>query len=168
MNKAGGGDGISVEIWTFGCSRCIWKRQRRQRSNCQHRLDHQKSKRVPEKHLLPLYWHQSLWVYLSTHCGKFFKMWEYQTTLPASWEICMKVKKQQLEPDMEQHTGSNLGKEYVKTVYCYPDYLMSMQSTSGEMPGWMNLKLESRLLGKISITSDVQMIPPLRQKMKRN
>ena len=80
----------------------------------------------------------------------------------------MKVKKQQLEPDMEQQTGSNLGKEYVKTVYCYPDYLMSMQSTSGEMPGWMNLKLESRLLGKISITSDVQMIPPLRQKMKRN
>ena len=54
------------------------------------------------------------------NCGKFFKRWEYQTILPASWEICMKVKKQQLELDMEQWTGSTLGKEYVKAVYCHP------------------------------------------------
>ena len=63
-------------------------------------------------------------------------------------------KKQQLELDMEQHTGSKLGKKYVKTVYCHPAYLTYMQSTSCEMPGWMKHKLESRLLREISITSD--------------
>ena len=72
----------------------------------------------------------------------------------------MQVKKQQLEPDMEQQTGSKLGKEYIKAVFCHPVYLTYMQSTSCEMPGWLKLKLESRLLGEISITSDVQMIPP--------
>ena len=66
----------------------------------------------------------------------------------------MWVKKQQLELDMEQWTGSKLGKEYVKAVYCHPVYLTSVQSTSGEMPGWMKHKLESRLLEEISITSD--------------
>ena len=80
----------------------------------------------------------------------------------------MQVKKQQLEPDMEQRTDSKLGKEYVKAVYCHPAYLTHMQSTSSEMPGWMKHKLESRLLGEISITSDLQMIPPLWQKVKRN
>ena len=65
--------------------------------------------------------------------------WEYQTTWPASWEISMQVKKQQLELDMEQQTGSNLGKEYVKAVYCHPAYLISMQSTSWETLGWMKL-----------------------------
>ena len=78
-----------------------------------------------------------------------------QTTLPASWEICMQVKKQQLEPDMEQRVGSNLlGKEYVKAVYRHPAYLTYMQSTSCKMLGWMKHKLESVLLGEISITSD--------------
>ena len=80
----------------------------------------------------------------------------------------MQVKKQQLEPDMEQQTGSKLGKEYVKAVYCHPAYLTSMQSTSCEMLGWMKHKLESRLLGEISITSDVQMTLPLWQKVKKN
>ena len=70
-----------------------------------------------------------LTVYITTNCGKFFKRWEYQTTLPASWEICMQVKRQQLELDMEQQTGSKLGKEYVKDVYCHPAYLTYMQST---------------------------------------
>jgi len=65
------------------------------------------------------------------------------TILPASWEICMQLKKQQLEPDMEQQTISKLGKEYVKTVYCHPAYLTYMQSTSCEMPEWMKHKLES-------------------------
>ena len=74
---------------------------------------------------------------------------EYQTTLPASWETCMQVKKQQLQPDMEQWTGSKLGKEYVKAVYCHPAYLTSMQSTSCDMPGWMRHKLESRLPGDV-------------------
>ena len=84
-----------------------------------------------------------------------------QTTLLASWEICMQVKKQQLEPDMEQKTGSKLGKEYVKAVYCHPAYLTYMQSTLCEMLDWMKHKLESRLKGEISITSDMQMTPPL-------
>ena len=60
---------------------------------------------------------------------KFFKRWEYQTTWPASWEICMQIKKQQLELDMEQQTGSKLGKEYIKAVYRHPTYLTYMQST---------------------------------------
>ena len=64
------------------------------------------------------------------NCGKLLKRREYQTTLPASCETCMQVKKQQLEPDMEQQTGSRLGKEYIKAVYCHPTYLTSMQSTS--------------------------------------
>ena len=80
----------------------------------------------------------------------------------------MQVKKQQLEPDMEQQTGSKLGKEYVRAAYCHPAYLIYMQITSCEMLGWMKYKLESRLLGEISITSDMQMTPPLWQKAKRN
>ena len=75
---------------------------------------------------------------------------EYQTTLPAFWEICMQVKKQQLEPDMEQWIGSKLGKEYIKAVYCHLACLTYMQSTSCEMPGWMKHKMESRLLGERS------------------
>ena len=78
--------------------------------------------------------------------------------------MCMHVKKQQLELDMEQWTGSKLGKEYTKAVYCHPAYLTYMQSTSCKMPDWMKVKLESRLLGEISITSDMHMIPPLWQK----
>jgi len=78
----------------------------------------------------------------------------------------MQVNKEQLELDMEQQTSSKSGKEYVKAVYCHPAYLAYMQSTSCEMPGWMDHKLESRLLGEIPITSDMQMTPPLRQKAK--
>ena len=81
-----------------------------------------------------------------TNCGKFFKRWEYQTTWPASWEICVQVKKQQLELDMEQ-TGSKSGKEFVKAGNCHPAYLTYMQSTSSEMQNWRKRKLESRLLG---------------------
>ena len=68
----------------------------------------------------------------------------------------MQVKKQQLEPDMEQQTGSKLGKEYFKALYCHPAYLNYKQSTSWETLGWKKHKLESRLLGEISITSDTQ------------
>ena len=71
----------------------------------------------------------------------------------------MQAKKQQLEPNMEQLTGSKLGKEYDKAVYCHPVYLTYMQSTSCEMLGCMNHKLESRLLGEIPTISDMQMIP---------
>ena len=70
--------------------------------------------------------------------------------------------------DMEKQTGSKSGKEYVKAAYCHPAYLIYMQSTSWDMPGWMKHKLESRLPGEISITSDMQMTPPLWQKMKKN
>ena len=70
-----------------------------------------------------------------TKCGKFFKKWEYQATWPTSWEICLQVKKQQLEMDMEQQTGSKSGKEYVKAVYRHPAYLTYMQSTSCAMLG---------------------------------
>ena len=76
----------------------------------------------------------------------------------------MQVKKQQLELDMEQQTGSKLEKEYIKAVYCLPAYLTYMKSTSCEMLGWMKHQLESRLPGEISITSDMQMTPPLWQK----
>ena len=70
----------------------------------------------------------------------------------------MQVKKQQLERDMEQQTGSKLGKEFVKAVYCHPAYLTYMQNISCEIPGWMKCKLESRFPGEISTTSDMQMI----------
>ena len=77
-------------------------------------------------------------------------------------------QEQQLELDMEQQTGSKLGKEYIKAVYCHSAYLIYMQITSCEMSGWMKCKLESRLPGKVSITSDMQMTPPLWQKVKKN
>ena len=80
----------------------------------------------------------------------------------------MQVKKQQLELYMEQQPGSKPGKEDVNAIYCHSAYLTSMQSTSCEMLNWMKHKLESRLPGEISITSDMQMTPPLWQKVKRN
>ena len=80
----------------------------------------------------------------------------------------MQAKKQQLELDMEQQTSSKSGKEYIKAVYCYPAFLTYMQSTSYEIPGWIKHKLESRLQGEISITSDMQMTSYLWQKVKRN
>ena len=80
----------------------------------------------------------------------------------------MQVKKQQLELNMEQQTDSKSGKEYIKAVYRHPAYLTYMQSISCEMPVWMKHKLETRLPGEISITSDMQMTPPLWQKAKKN
>ena len=80
----------------------------------------------------------------------------------------MQDKKQQLELDMKQQSGSKSGKEYIKAVYCHPAYLTFMQSTSYKMLGWMTHKLESRLQGEISTTSDMQMIPPLWLKEKKN
>jgi len=80
----------------------------------------------------------------------------------------MQVKKQQLEPDLEQWTGPKLGKEYVKAIYCQLAYLIYMHSTSCKMLGWMNHKLESRLPEEISITSDMQVMPLYWQKVKRH
>ena len=110
---------------------------------------------------------KTLTVWITMNCGKFWKRWTYQISWPASWEICMQVKKQQLEPDMEQQTGSKLGKEYIKAVYCHPVYLTYMQKTSWEALGWIEFNQESRLLGEVSITSDVKMTAPLCQKVKR-
>ena len=114
------------ELRTFRCSNWVRKgrESRGQIANICWMIE--KNKRAPEKYLLLLYWlHQSLWLWITT---KFFKRWEYQTTLPASWEICIQDKKQQLESDMEQRTGSKLEKEYAKSVYCHHVYLTDMQS----------------------------------------
>ena len=152
--------------------------------NFQFKLDLEKAEGPEIKLLTSIYWiiekarkfqeniyfcfteYTKVFVWITTNHGKFLK--RYQTTLPASCENCMQVKKQQLEPDMEQRTGSKLGKVYIKAVYCHPASVTSMQSTSCEMPGWTKHKLESRLLGEVSITSDTQMTPPLWQKEKRN
>ena len=85
-----------------------------------------------------------LTVWITMNCGKFLKRWECQTTLFVSWETWVQGKKQQLELDMEQWVGWKLRKEYIKVIYCYPAYLIYMQSTSCEIPGWMNHKLELR------------------------
>ena len=128
-----------------------WKKQKSSRRTCTSAL---------------LTMPKPLTVWITTNCGKFWKRWEYQTTWPASWEICMQVKNQQLERDMEQQTGSKSGKEYVKAIYCNPVYSTYMQSTSCKISGWMKQKLESRLPGKISITSYTQITPPLCQNVK--
>ena len=74
-----------------------------------------------------------LTVWTTTNCGKFLKRWEYQTNSSASWEICMQAKKQQWELDIDQQTGSKLGKKYVQAIYCHPPYLTYMQRTSWEI-----------------------------------
>ena len=79
-----------------------------------------------------------LTMWITKNCGKFLNRWEYQATLSVSSEICMQVKKQQLEPDIEQQTGSKLGKDRVKAMYSHPAYLTYMQSTSREMLVWMD------------------------------
>ena len=105
------------------------------------------SRKTPISALLTM--PKPLVVWITINYGKFWKRWEYQTIWLASWEICMQVRKQQLELDMEQQTGSKSGKEYIKAVYCHPAYLTYMQSTSWEMLGWRKHKLESRLPGEI-------------------
>ena len=87
-------------------------------------------------------------MWIITKCGKFFKRWEYQANLPASRETHVHVKKQQLGLDTEQWTGSKLGKEYVKAIFCHPAYLTDMQNTSCEMLGWMKQKLEIKIAGR--------------------
>ena len=93
------------EPWTSRCSRCFRKDRG---TNCQHLLDHRKSKRISEKHLFLLFLTMSkpLTVWITVNCGQFWRRWAYQTTWPASWETCMQVRKRQLELDMEGQTGS--------------------------------------------------------------
>ena len=97
-------------------------------------------------------------VWITINHGKFLKRWEYQNTLPVSWETCMQVQKQQLQSYMKQLTGSKFGKEDDKVVCYHSVYLTYMQNTSCKVPGWMNPKLESKLQGEIS-TSDMEMMP---------
>ena len=109
------------------------------RSSCKHLLDHREKQGIFRKTSTSA-WLTTLTlltVWIMTNCGRFLKRWEYQVILPVSWETCMWVKKQQLEPDIEKLTGSKLGKEYVKAVYCHLAHLTSIQSTACEMPGWM-------------------------------
>ena len=147
-----------------------FRRQRNQRSNCQHPLDHAKKEESSRKASIfaLLTMPKPLTVWIATNCGKFWKRWEYQNTWLAFWEICMQVRKQQLELDMEQQPGSISGKKYTKAVYCHPTYLTYMQNTSWETLGWIKHKLESRLPREITVTSDMQMIPSLLQKVKKN
>ena len=102
-------------------------------------------------------------VWITTNCGKLWKRWECQTPeLPLEKSVCRS------RTNMEQETGFKLGKEYIKAVYCHPAYLTAMQSASWETLGGIKHKLESRLLGEISIASDMQITPPLWQKVKMN
>ena len=127
-----------------------------------------KEQESSRKHLFLLYWLcQSLWLCGSHETGKFWKRWEYQTTCPASWEIYAGQ-----EATVRTGHGTTdwfqTGKGVHQGLYCHPAYLTSMQSSSWETLEWKKHKLESRLLGEISITSDMQMTPPLWQKVKRN
>ena len=132
------------------------------------------SKRLPTSGSLSTL--KLLTVWITRNCGKFLEMGvpDHLTFLLRNLfagqegQDLWQVKKHQLEPDVEQQTGSKLGKENVKAAYRHPAYLTYMQSTSGEVPGWMKHKLGSRLAGEISVTSDMQMTPPLWQKVKRN
>ena len=119
-------------------------------------------------HMLPRQCSKSFNLGFSSTWTKNFPMYklDYHITLRVSWETCMQVRKQQLEPDMEQWTGSKLGKEYVKVVYCHPTYLTSVQSTSHEILSWMKHKLESRLLREIS-TICISDIWRRRRRMKK-
>ena len=110
-----------------------------------------------------------LTVWIKTNSGQFLKRWEYQTTLPASWEICRHVKKQQLELDMEQQTGSKSRKEHVKAVYCHPAYLTYMQSTSWEILGWMNqagMKIARRNINNFRYADDTTLMAESEEEWK--
>ena len=135
-------------------------------------MGHRESKGIPEKHLTSasLTTLETLTVWITTNCGKLLNSWEYQPTLLVFLDTCMWIKKQQLEMYMGQWTGSKSGKEYVKAVYCHPAYLTYMQSTSCEMLGWMNYKLESRLLeeniNKLKYTDDTTLMAESEEELK--
>ena len=113
---------------------------------------------------------KDLTVWITRNCGKFLERWENQTTLPASWEICIQVRKQQLELNMEQQTGSKSGKEYMKAVYCHPAYLTYMQSTSWEMLGWMKhkpgVKIARRNISNLRYTDDTTLMAESEEELK--
>ena len=111
-----------------------------------------------------------LTVWNTINCGKFWKRWEYQTTWPASWEIYMQVRKQQLELDMEQQTGSKSGKEFVKAVYCHPAYLTYMQSTSWETLDWKKYSWNQdarRNINNLRYTDDTTLLAESEKELKK-
>ena len=130
-----------------------YKRQRNQRSNCQHPLDHRKSKKVPEKQLLLHYW------LCQRLCVDHNKLWKILKEMRIPDHLTCLLRNLYAGQEATARTGHGkangckLGKEYIKAVYCYPAYLTSMQSTSCDILGWMKHKLESKLLAEISITS---------------
>ena len=107
-------------------------------------------------------------MWITTNCGKFFKRWDYQTTLPASCKIGMQVKKQQLKPDKEKQTNSKLGKEDVKIVYCHPAYLTYMESILCEMLGWMKHKhkIAGRNINNLRYADDTTLIAESKDELK--
>ena len=109
-------------------------------------------------------------IWTTTNYGKFFKRWKYQTTLPASWEICVQVRKQQLELDMVQQIGSNLGKEYIKAVYCHPASLTSMPSTLCKILGWMKhnkgIKIARKNISNLQYADDTTLIVESEEELK--
>ena len=110
-----------------------------------------------------------LTVWITANCGKFWKRWEYQTTLPVSWETCMHIKNQQLQSDMEQMTGSKLWKKYNKAIYCHPAYLTYMQSTSCKMLGWMNqtgIKISRRNTNNLRYGDDTTQMAESEEELK--
>ena len=139
--------------------------------NCQYPLDHRKSNRVPEKHLLLLYWlHQSLWLCGSQQTGKCLKRWECQTTLPASCKICMQVKKQQLELDMEQQTGSKLGKgEHQGCILSpcllnlYAEYIMR---NAGLDEAQVGIKIAGRNINNLRYVDDTTLMAESKKELK--
>ena len=113
-----------------------------------------------------------LTMWIMTNCGKFLKRWEYQTTLPASWEIYIQVKKQQLELDMEQRTGCKLGKEYVKAVYCHPAYLIHLQSkyimSNAELDeAKAGIKITGRNINNLRYADDTTLMAVSEEELKR-
>ena len=140
-----------------------------ERSNCQHPLDHRKSKRIPENIYFCFIDYVKGFVWITTNCGKFFKRWDYQTTWPASWEICMPVRKQKLELDMEQWTGSKLGKEYIKLyiVPClfnlYADNIMQNARLDEAQPG---IKIARRNINNLRYADDSTLMAESKEELK--
>ena len=109
-------------------------------------------------------------VWITTNCEKYLNRWRYQSTLPASWEICMQAKKQQLKPHMEQRSCSKLGKESIRAISCHSAYLTYMQSTSCKMPGWMKHKLNQDCRGNINSlrqADDTTLLAESEEELKR-
>ena len=111
-----------------------------------------------------------LTVWITTNCRKFFKRWEYQTSWPASWEICMQVKKQQLELDMEQQTGSKLGKEYVKAIYCHPAYFnlyaKYIMRNAGLDEAQAGIKIAGRNIDNLRYANDTTLMAEGKEELK--